>query len=63
MAFNESAFSTKRDEIASIGSKTTALTAGIAVKIIELAKGISGTDIYQKVEVAAKGDEIFGLIS
>lgn len=63
MAFNEFAFNTKRDEIACIGSKTTPLTAGIAVKITELAKGVSGTDIYQKIEVAVKGDDIFGVVT
>lgn len=63
MAFNELAFSTKSGEVACLGSKTTPLTSGIAVKVTELAKGPSGTDFYQKVEVASIGDTIFGVVS
>lgn len=63
MAFNEFAFNTQRDEIACLGSTTTTLLPGTAVKVDTLATGISGTEIYQKVSAASKTDNVFGVVS
>lgn len=63
MAFNEAGFSVKRYEVTCIGTTTTPLTTGIAVKLDSIGSGKVAPGYYPSVSVAGKGDDVFGVVS